>query len=238
MNIYKKLLLVIFSGLWTYAAFAQDSNPLATSAFFKAPIIGRSYVAPAIGNGSPYLLEGWCSGNIVLNSYDTVNVEHLRFDCLRNELIWTKDGQIFISIDNNLIRGFSLLVNKSLSARKFEKVSLKLPFIMDTMVRFIETVVEGKMNVYALRNVSIESESVAGKNGGLYFLPVYVPEPVFYVQLGDLQVKKVKLNKQSLVEAYPEYSDSIRQILRSRHMGKIKQEYQLIEAVRLINDNL
>jgi len=93
------------------------------------------------------------------------------------------------------------------------------------------------MNVYALRNIYVESELVSGQKGGLYAMPVYSPKPVFYVQLGNLPIKQVRINRKSLIGAYPEFSDRIRHILRSGHTGRITQEYKLVEAVQLINNN-
>jgi hypothetical protein len=238
MNIFKKFLLVILSGIWSYVALAQDSNPLATSAVFKAPIIGKSYVAPAIGRGSPYLVEGWHRGSVVLASNDTITVEHLKFNCLKNELLWTNQGKLSISIDNNLIKSFGLFTSNDLSERRFEKATLKLPFLSDTIIRFVEVMAEGRMSFYTLRNIYVENEIVAGNNGGQYSMPVYSPEPVFYIQLENYSIKQIKINKKSLIKAYPEASEKIHHILRSAHLGRITNEYEMVEAVKLISNNL
>jgi hypothetical protein len=219
-------------------AFAQDSNPLATSVVFKVPLIGKSYVAPAIGRGSPYLVDGWHRGSVVLASNDTVTVKHLRFDCLKNELVWTDEGHLSISIDINLIKSFGLFTSNDLSERRFERASLKLAFLSDTMIRFAEVMAEGKMNFYTLRNIYVESEIVVGRNGALYSMPVYSPKPVFYIQLGNYPIKQIKIKKKSLIKAYPEASEKIRHILRNAHFGRITKEYQMVEAVKLISNNL
>ncbi len=235
MRIIKTLVLFISFGSLNYGVMAQDLNPLTTSAFFKRPVIGKSYVAPAIGNGSPYLVENWTSGYVVLTSNDTVVLKYMRFDCLKNELVWTKEGQIPISIDPDFIKEFGLKTNPNLTERRFERTTLKLPLITDTMVRFLEILVKGSLKLYALRNIAVDNELVPGR--GLRYLPVYKPETVFYLQIGNLPMKRIKIKKRSLTDAYPEYAEQIEQILHSKHYGQIRKEYQLVESVKLINDN-
>lgn len=212
---------------------AQDTPSLKTSDYFEAPLIGRNYIAPAVGEGSPYLYDNWFRGEVVYGTGDTIRNKMLKFDCFKNELVWMSDGKSLIAIDHNLISSFSLFpgINQE---RKFEKTSLKLPMLSDTMVRYLEVLSSGKMNLYAFRRIAVYSESVTGSSG-LYQVNSYSKEPVYYVRVENLPVKQVRLRKRSVRDAYPEYSDVLKKILRENHSGEIRNEYQLVQLVKMIN---
>lgn len=228
------VIIAVFSG--SISMFAQDEIDLRTSEFFEAPLIGRSYTAPPVGKGSPYLYENWLKGYVVFSTGDTIKNKLFKFDCYKNEFIWMSDGKSLIALDNHLITAFGLYP-KTGPVRKFEKTSLKIPFLTDTMVRYLEVLAQGKMNLFAYRNVTVFTESTIGNKGGLYQLSSYEPEPYYYIQIGDLPVKQVRFYKKSLIDSYKEYSATLKKILKENHYGRIQNEFQLVNAVNVINSN-
>lgn len=217
---------------------AQDNDkPLNISQYFDAPLIGRSYKAPPRGKGSPYLYDNWLTGYVVLTSGDTVKNRLFKFDCFKNEFVWMADGKSLIALDHNLIKGFALFPQYGVAMRNFEKTSLKLPFLADTTIRYLEVLSAGHVNLYAYRKVTAYTESTTGAASGLYQVNSYESEPVFFIQAGNLPVKQVGFFKKSIINAYPEYSLRLKKILKENHYGGIRNEYQLTTAIKLINEN-
>ena len=237
MNTSHNTFFIIFIFLLTIVpVHAQDEIPLKTSNYFEAPLIGRNYIAPPIGQGSPYLYDNWLKGYVVYSTGDTVKNKLFKFDCFKNEFIWMSDGKSLIALDHNLITSFALFPSVG-PIRKFEKTSLKLPLISDTLVRYLEVLSEGKVNLFAFRKIAVYSESTIGGSGGLYQLNSYEAEPVYFIQIGEHPVKQIRFIKKNLIDAYPEYSAMLKKILRENHYGSIRNEYQLTQAINLINAN-
>lgn len=228
------LLIILFGS--ELSLQAQTGNlKLTTSQYFEAPLIGRSYYSPPKGNGSPYLYDEWLNGYVVMTTGDTVGNRLFKLDCYKNELVWMADGRSLVALDHELIKSFTLFPTSGLTERKFEKTSLKLPFLTDTLIRYLEILGSGKINLYSFRRVAVYTEPTIGNKGGLYQMSIYEREPLFYIQIGNLPVRQVRFSKRSLIGAYPEYSAELKKILRENHAGGIKNEFQLISAVKLIN---
>lgn len=237
MNTYQKLLIalaLVISGICR--ANAQEYN-FRTSDISVAPLIGRNYIPSPKGTGSPYLYENWETGSVELLTGDIVKDKLFKFDCFKNELVWMADGKSLVALDNQLIKSFTLFPKRGYAFRKFERTSLKLPFLSDTMVRYLEVLATGTVNLYSYRRIESTAEEVTGNSGGLYRINSYLPSSLYYIHINNLPVKQVRLSKRSIYEAYPEYKGKIRDILRGKHLGSIRQEFQLINAIELINEH-
>jgi hypothetical protein len=234
-NIFLIIVITLFIG--EIKSMAQEVNSLNTSEFFGASLIGRRYVTTAAGYGSPYLFDGFLNSYVVLTTGDTVFNRMLKFDCYKNELIWMSENATLVSLDSSFISGFSIFSSDKVH-RDFERLSLKSPLLADSAIKYIEILNKGEINLYCFRKISTESETVSGNRGGMFQVNKYLQEPKFFIQIGSLPIKQIRLAKNSLVKAYPEYSLEIKRILRENNIGKIKLEWQLIQAVKLINDNL
>jgi hypothetical protein len=215
---------------------AQEEVHLRTSESFDAPLIGRHYLPPPVGKGSPYLYDNFLNGYVVFLSGDTVRNKLFKYDCLKNDFIWMADGRSMVALDYNLIKSFTLFPKEG-GERKFEKTNLKLPYITDSLFCYLEVLAKGEIDLYSLHNVEIGAEPTSGLKGGLYILNVYSPVTLYFIQLKDLPVRQVRLSKRSIYEAYPEYKEKIRNIIRANHGGGIRKEYQLTQLVKLINEN-
>lgn len=232
LNIYIFSILVFLS----LAANAQDEIHLRTSEIFDAPLIGRNYLPPPLGKGSPYLYDNFLNGYVVFITGDTVRNKLFKYDCLKNDFIWMADGKSMIALDHNLIRSFTLFPREG-GERIFEKTTLKLPFIADSLFRYLEVLAKGEIDLYSFHKVEVEAEATTGLSGGLYQLNAYSAKNLYFIQLEDLSVRQVRFSKRSIYEAYPEYKEKIRKIMRANHSGGIRNEYQLTQLVKLINEN-
>lgn len=230
------LLVVVFSILGEFGLTAQDVNSLNTSKFFESPLIGRRYINKS-GLGSPYLYGSFMNGCVVLTSGDTVFNKKLKFDCYRNELIWLANGADLVSLDVNLIRAFSIASSNGVY-RNFEQIPSEFPVLVDSTVKYIEKMSTGRVSLYSYRKITVLNETVSSGSGGMYQVNKYVPRPEFYIKVGNSTVKQVQLAKNSLIKAYPEYAEEIKRILRENNLGKIKKEWELIDAIKLLNTNL
>jgi hypothetical protein len=187
-----------------------------------------------VGEGSPYLFDHWARGEVVYETGDTVGNKMFKFDCFKNELIWMSDGKSLVALDYHLIRSFTLFPDSG-PERRFEKAPLKLPVLSDTLVRYLEVLSTGRMNLYAFRRITVYSKTVTGSSG-LFHVNSYEKEPIYYIRVDNQPVKLVGLRKKSVYDAYPEYSGVLKKILRENHLGNIRNEFQLIRLVHLINE--
>lgn len=235
MKTFTMYFLTIFS-LMSITANAQEEVRLRTSEIFDAPLIGRNYLPPPVGKGSPYLYDNFLNGYVVFITGDTVRNKLFKYDCLKNDFIWMADGRSMIALDHNLIKSFTLFPKEG-GERKFEKTTLKLPFIADSLFRYLEVLAKGKIDLYSFHKVEVEAEATTGLSGGLYQLNAYSAKTLYFIQLEDLPVSQVRFSKRSIYEAYPDYKEKIRKIMRANHGGGIRNEYQLTQLVRLINEN-
>lgn len=222
--------------LMSFTAKAQEEVKLRTSEIFDAPLIGRNYLSPPVGKGSPFLYDNFLNGYVVFITGDTVRNKLFKYDCLKNDFIWMADGKSMVALDHNLIKSFSLFPREG-GERKFEKTTLKLPFIADSLFRYLEVLAKGKINLYSFHKVEVEAENTIGLSGGLYQVNLYTNKTLYFIQLDELPVRQVRFSKRSIYEAYPEYKEKIRKIIRANHGGGIRNEYQLTQLVNLINEN-
>lgn len=216
---------------------AQEEIKLKTSEIFDAPLIGRNYVPPPKGEGSPYLYDNWVNGYIVFISGDTVKNKLLKFDCMKNECVWMADGQSLVALDHSLIKSFALFPADANHLRTFERANFKLPLIADSLFRYLEVLSKGKFSLYAFRRIEVESLVTHGISGGLYQVNSYLPGSLYYLRLEDLPVVQVRMSKRSIYEAYPQYKDKIKRLMRANHRGSIRNEYQLAQVIKVINEN-
>lgn len=225
-------ILNFFNSIW-----AQNSKNLKTSIVFQVPLVGREYIPPSKGEGSPFLYDSWNSGYIILESGDTITGKPLKFDCLNNKLLFLSDNTEIIELDRNYIKGFGLYSNAPMTARKFEKLSTKLPFISDSAMQYLEIMVKGKFNLYAYVKVKIYNEKPAGNESGSYLINRYTKKVLFYAQLDNLPIQLINPSKNSLLNAYPEYKAKIKKILKDNHSSRIRNQRQIINSIKLINLN-
>lgn len=234
-NIRQKIVFLVLMVFFTGFLHAQNDEIFSTSGYFNPPLIGKPYKASPIGKGTPFLVENWLNGNVYLTNGDTVKNRWLKFDCVKSELIWLADGKDVVAVDPSLILGFSLTPLNTNYLRVFQKVSMKSPLLEDTAIRYLEILSSGKVKLFASRKVGVSSEAVVGSKGGAYSLSVYTPEPFFLFQVGDLPVKYIKMRRKSIINAYAEHAVKIKSILRENHVGSVRSEFQLIEAVKILN---
>lgn len=237
-NIFKRVQLIIFLLLAIYKIQAQDKTTASTSTYFEPYLIGKVYKAPTRGNGSVYLIDSWVKGNIILMSGDTVFRKLLKLDCSKNELVWMADGKNMVALDASLLKGFTLFPEVGISPRNFERAEIKFPLLSDTLVRYLEILGSGKVSAYAYHFIDTKVEAVTGSKGGLVPLSIYSPETLYFMRIDGFPVKQIYLSRRSIINAYPEYSDRIKQILRKLYFGGIRNEFQLKSAIDLINNNL
>lgn len=217
--------------------WAQNSKNLKTSLVFEVPLVGREYISPAKGDGSPFLYDSWKSGYIILESGDTITGKPLNFDCLNNKLLCLSNNIEIIELDRNFIKGFGIYSNDPITVRKFETRSIKLPFISDSAKQFVEILVKGKFNLYAYTKVKIYNEKPAGNESSSYMVNSYIKKVLFYVQMDNFPLQLINPSRKSLLNSFPEYKAKIKRILKDNHSSRMHNLRQIINSITIINHN-
>lgn len=209
---------------------AQDT--LNTSSYFEAPLIGRRYLPPPNGDGSPFLFNGIVNGDIVVTTGDTVKNKLLRLDGLRNELVWMNDQFGYIGLDSSQIKAFTLYPKKD-SPHHFTKMAIKLPSRTDSSYCYIEILNDTVFLTYAYRYIEVIKEQQV-IDGALRETNLFKPVATYFIKLQGFPIKQIALRRGSLLKAFPSYSKNMKKILNKSKIRAIKNEQQLKEAVLLL----
>jgi hypothetical protein len=142
-----------------------------------------------------------------------------------------------VELDRNLVKGFGIYSSENGVMREFEKFSMKLPFISDSALQYLEILAKGKLNLYMFHKIKIYSKKPEGNESSGYLITNYIQMEIFYLQLENLPGKLIKASKRSLINAYPNYSSKIKTILKDNHVFRIQNQDHLIKAIKIINLN-
>lgn len=212
-----------------------QKDTLNTSSYFEAPLIGRRYLPPPNGEGSPFLFNGIVNGDVVVTTGDTVKNKLLKLDGLRNELVWMNDQFGYIRLDSSQINAFTLYPQKD-SPHHFAKMRIKLPSMTDSANHYVEILNDSVFLTYAYRYIEIiKEQNVIG--GTLRETNIFKPVTTYFIKLQGFPIKQIRLNRRSLIKAIPLYSKNIKLILNKSKIRAIKNEQQLKEAVLLLARN-
>lgn len=216
---------------------AQNSKTLRSSLEYQFPLIGKEYTSPVKGEGSPFLYDKWNSGFIALETGDSVKVKFLIFDCLNNKIVCRTGNGEMVELDRNLVKRFRIYSSEKGIIREFEKLSIKLPFISDSALQYLEVLGKGKFNLYLNYKIKVYSKKPEGNESSRYLINNYSQMELFYLQIENLPVKLIKASRKGLINAYPNYSYKVKKILKDNHVFRIHNQDHLCKAIEIINLN-
>lgn len=199
----KKLSLLSGMILLLYAANAQFISDAAT---------GRPlYQSPSNVQGSPFLNNNWCDGNIISERGVNYTKMRLKFDVYTNELVFNINDSSFRFLDPVKEFVLSLPGSKTDAQAKFIKssyVNEKLP------AGFVQEILKGKIGLYKHYKKNIVD--VAGYN--TVNTKTFEDRITFYI-LRNGNAEIVSLSKKSLQEILADKWTQVEQYMQQNNLS-------------------
>lgn len=227
------LIIFILSGA---AAYAQKPAFTDAEKRFEAHLSGEVYMPPVLYAGSPWFLADWNKGSVTLKTGETVSNVLLRYNGYMDELFWlTPESYDHIRLDKQLISSF--VIHRAGSKQQFRFRNMNIRTLLGTSREsvFMQVLYEGDVSLYVFRKIRETGATTSVMVGN-----VLVPRQVigsdyrYYLRRGGSEPELIIPNRSSLLRAFPEHRQEIRQALR-RNRNRMRNEAQFVEAIVLLN---
>ncbi|WP_210488949.1 hypothetical protein [Rufibacter aurantiacus] len=247
MKINAKSLFVFTLGL-TYSTlgFSQTNAPQGMAAQMNLNTLAAGGNAANVRifdnryegvKGSPYFMEAWLPGEIEIKAGNTGKTElfkdlNLKYDVFSNLLVavipQTKDT---LQISTLPVISFRMEApaGDKLEFRRIKEARELDPALADAFFAVLYDSQNGKATVVKrIAKKKIEANFKGPYSAGQTYDEI-VDETSYYV-VANGKMKKVKLNKKSLLEAFPEKADQIKSFISSQKLA-MSSEADLVKAV-------
>jgi len=136
-----------------------DCNCSSADAYQKSlqeGLIGVEYSNPVQGYEGEQYLRDWAYGEINLKNGEVISNIILRYDRYMDELLWLRTNDYRKGLLNKSeIAGFRIYKDGAYTEAIFVKKRIRLPYL-DTAEVFVHELVQGKLELFAYRNVKVE----------------------------------------------------------------------------------
>ncbi len=185
--------------------------------------------------GSQYHHPEWLYGDIILYSGETVKNKQLRYNGFRDALVWLHpDTQQHIMLDTDLISGFSLYEQTLDRKMVFDRITPG----RQSQGMFAERLFLNSIALYAHRNIEQTGEATQISGNALRPIAILEAKPVYYIRDHEgTYIELNRLNRRSLLAAFPEQRREVRSLLRQHRIG-VFNEAELIQAIYVIEQFL
>lgn len=220
-----KNLLLCCTLVLSVQVFAQVNDKFTMA--YTRDVTGRPVSASPSDNveGTPYLVDEWKPGSVILRKGVMIKDMQLKFDVLRNKLYFLRDGAMFEFADS--VRDFYLNYSDGSSVGLVYRNNF--PAVdRNTTSTFYELLVDGKISLLKYRSKT----SMEIKGIDLRVTKKYEDRQQYYLALPGNRMMKIKRDKKSLYEALPEYTQQLVKILDEQGL---KNEEALISVIEKIN---
>ncbi len=203
---------------------------------FQPHLAGEVYKPDNIFSGSPFFINAWSIGQVILNSGEIADSCMLRYNGYLDELFWlTHDTYEQVMLDKNLITGFRLFDAASQQWVTFEQIEVNDPLTGAKRKIFAQLLLQDELSLYAYRYVRETGTTTSVMQAGqLVSRRVIGPEYQFFLLNAEGESRRIQMNRRRFLHAFPEKRKELRRELR-RMRNSIRSERQLISAVKLLN---
>jgi len=212
------------------ALCGQSWNGQERSPDFGPQLSGEVFNFQLIARGSQYHYADWLRGDVLLYSGQVSTNHQLRYNGYRDAVVWLHpESMQEIRLDIRLVQGFTLYGPRQ-DTMVYERIRTSDGHF------FAERLHKGKHNLFVYRKVEQTGEVIERAGNALHARAILEARPAYYLidrQGNDHRLRRI--NRRSLLGAFPEQRRELRQLLRS-HRASIGNEAQLVRAVSLIDD--
>jgi len=217
--------------LWNFTQIAYAQQPI--NHWDATKIKGARFVPYSSYNGSPFLTQDWCLGEVEFTNGEIADSLTLKYSSYKDELIYyNREISAMINIDKASIKGFAFADNDG-----YMRTFIKQYFDnYEASYRFFEILSSGEISLLAYRKVLLKTTSAYQDNSGNLRNMVYDPSYQFYFYLPEKGYTLVRINLTSLRSKFDKTQQKpIKKLLRKNKI-KIQDEYSLIQAWKAIEN--
>ncbi|MDA3931079.1 MAG: hypothetical protein PF541_19180 [Prolixibacteraceae bacterium] len=194
-------------------------------------LLGILYQHPRGVEGSTFLSEDWCSGNIKMYDGSVVNDVRLKYDILKNDLVFYNPEfkRIFI-IDPVTISSFTMVEKQNtMYFIKYNGVELGYRLKNNDLIHVLYN---GKIKLLAKHTSDISEANDINSKDKIY------PKDYYFIQNGDV-VHEIKLKLNSVLRLFPKQKQKIKKLASEIHFRRKSETemHRLIEGIdTLLNE--
>jgi hypothetical protein len=204
---------------------------------FSPKLTGEFFVQETNYKGEIYFNDQWVKADIQLSTGETAHVNYLKYNGFLDEFIWVNESNFKqFKLDKRYI--CDVWMNNNLgSPVHFKRINVRDSASSQRPDIFVEVATEGTISLYIQRKVVHVEDEVVNTLARSYFVKVYVPNPLYYIQLPSHRCLKTnKLGRRHFLHFFPEQKTAISKIIRENHLD-LKTESGWKEAIDWMNVN-
>lgn len=203
---------------------------------FQPHLSGEVYSPAVIFSGSPYFINAWSIGQVILKTGKVADSCVLRYNGYLDELFWlSPETYDQVMLDKGLIAGFRLFDAAGKQWVDFEQIEIRDPLTGARRTIFAQRLLQEHVSLYAYRYVRETGATASVMQGGqLIQRRVIGPEYQFFILNENGESQRIQMNRRSFLQLFPEKHQELRRELR-RNRNRLRNEQQLVSAVRLLN---
>jgi len=195
---------------------------------YKLP--GQQFYPIYVPSGSEFYDDQWMIGYVILENEDRYDSLMLKYNTYRDEIITVNDrARTMIMLDKDAITEFGLYEMPGVTKR-FKKMDLdKIP----KAEHYFNLPYDGNLKFAVWYRTLEETTAPFKDKNGYLQISDFVLRHNYYILFPDGQFEKFKLNRQSLIQLFPDHKREIRRMLR-RDRNWVKTEDDAARAIEMI----
>lgn len=209
-------------------------SPEANSLNYK--LTGKRHYFESSFKGTPHLYDEWQTGSVLLENGDSYDSLYLNLNTLTEELMWynNRTGNL-IDLDKFIIDEFSFSDSQN-NIKLFKKIySDKFP----KGEHYYNILHDGEIKLWLWHRTIVVVTSVYKDAWGNMLNSEYDSQNEFFVVLPDSNVVRIKNNRKSLIQLFPEHKRVVRRLLvRNGIDFRDISASNMAKAVKLIDQEI
>lgn len=234
----RKLIIILFACVATICSNGQkvafcDCDSL-YSKMAEPRLTGDLFVDKIKSPVSPYFIDDWLDGTILLSNSVTVKSKNLRYNGYIDRLIWlTKDFKQ-VKLDKEMVDGFSLQDIKTGETYHFRKIKIMEQFALDSAIVYAQVLYENHMSLFAYRKMALNNPGVTQSTQNIFDL--FEKEPAYYFKFHDDKLAEVRhIKKRNITKLFPGKEEQVKNLLSAAKQHRVKTEEDLIKIAKLLD---
>jgi hypothetical protein len=185
--------------------------------------------------GSAYLYTSWNSGTLTDRSGKVYSNLLLKYDSYKDQVELNQEGQVF-EVSASMYPKFTLNYVEP-TTNKVVKHLFSAAYTVEGFNKFsyFDLLYEGELTLLRKYKTSFIEENVSGY-GTSGAQKSFQSKTLYFIIDKNGVSKDIKINKKSILEAFPEQSSTIEEFIKERKI-KVKTEQDLIDIIEFLEAN-
>jgi len=165
----------------------------------------------------------WLPGQVHLSNGEIAKVNFLRYNGLNDELYWLREKDFQVAKIEKLFFNEFILFDVNGEKHHYRKMPLSLWYDPKDSNKLLQVMAEGELSFYVYRRITVL------KNKDEFY-----PEPIYLLSKNN-QIRRVKMTKRSIRNAFPEINNDLKKLMRGMIMNRMTEE-SAARIVQLYNN--